>query len=120
MHFLEEFEEFITRGNVVDLALGVVIGGAFGKIASSFVSDIILPPMGWFFNGVGLKDLKFYSVTYGNFLQTIIEFLMIALAIFCVIKIVRRMPVHRNKKREKNINDEVQVLKEIRDLLKRQ
>jgi large conductance mechanosensitive channel len=108
MSFISEFKEFIARGNVVDLAVGVVIGAAFGKIVTSFVDQIVMPPIGLATGGVDFSQLKVVlraadpaarqpevAILYGAFLNTIIQFLIIALAIFLVIKAVnalRRRP----------------------------
>ncbi len=106
---LKEFREFIARGNVVDLAVGVVIGAAFGAVVTSLVNDVIMPPIGLLLNGVNFKDLfislngKFYpslaaaqtagapTINYGNFINTIIDFLIVALVIFMIVKGINRM-----------------------------
>ena len=104
---LKEYKEFISKGNVIDLAVGVVIGGAFGKIVSSLVSDIVMPPIGYLLKGVSFKDLKLVlsqaqtdaagvvtpevAITYGNFIQIAIEFLIIAWVIFLVVKAINSM-----------------------------
>ena len=101
MSFVSEFRQFALRGNVIDLAVGVVIGGAFGKIIGSLVSDIIMPPIGYALKGINFKDLKLIlspagvdaagnptpavAITYGNFIQTAFEFLIIAWVIFLVV-----------------------------------
>lgn len=97
MSMINEFKEFALRGNVVDLAVGVIIGGAFGKIVSSLVGDVIMPPIGVLLGGVNFSDLSFtikeasegaeaVAVKYGAFIQTIVDFLIIAMVIFIVIK----------------------------------
>lgn len=104
MSFVKEFKEFAMRGNVIDLAVGVVIGGAFGKIVTSMVNDIIMPPLGYLTGGVDFKNLKILikhgdpakkiadvSINYGNFVNTIIEFLIIAFCIFMVIKAINSL-----------------------------
>lgn len=97
MGMLQEFKTFAMRGNVVDLAVGIVIGAAFGKIVSSFVADVIMPPIGLIIGGVNFKNLAItikeasgdaaaVTINYGNFFQTLFDFLIIAFAIFMVIK----------------------------------
>jgi large conductance mechanosensitive channel len=131
---LKEFKEFAMRGNVVDLAVGIIIGGAFGKIVSSVVNDIIMPPIGIIVGGVDFKDLKFIlkeaegdivavTLNYGNFLQTTFDFIIIAFAVFAMIKAMNTM-----KKKEAEApaapaappapTKEETLLTEIRDLLK--
>jgi large conductance mechanosensitive channel len=94
---IQEFKEFAMRGNVVDLAVGVVIGGAFGKIVSSVVADVIMPPIGLLMGGVDFTDLKFVlkdavgetpavTLNYGSFVQTCVDFIIIAFAIFLLVK----------------------------------
>lgn len=136
MTVIQEFKKFIMRGNVIDLAVGVVVGGAFGQIVTSLVNDIIMPPIGWILDGVDFKDLKYVlkttynetgevasqvSINYGSFLQTIINFLIIASAIFFVVKAINSL----QKKKEEvpaaapaPTKEEV-LLTEIRDLLKK-
>ena len=103
--FLNEFKEFAMRGNVLDMAVGVIIGGAFGKIVSSVVDDVIMPPIGWLIGGVNFADLKFTlptvnvageelkaaTINYGNFLQTCFDFLIVAFCIFMLIKVVNKI-----------------------------
>lgn len=132
MGLLQEFKTFAMRGNVVDMAVGIIIGGAFGKIVSSLVSDVIMPPIGVLVGGVDFKDLSFVlqeasegvaevTISYGNFIQTIFDFLIVAFAIFMVIKGMNSM-----KKKEEAApaappapSKEEQLLAEIRDLLKK-
>lgn len=131
MSFIQEFKTFAVKGNVVDLAVGVVIGGAFGKIVTSIVSDIIMPPVGVLVGGINFKDLKIIlshnadgsaaaTLAYGNFLQTIIEFVIIAFAVFLMVKALNKL---KKKEEEKSALpppvSEVALLTEIRDLLKK-
>ena len=103
--FIKEFKEFAVKGNVLDMAVGVVVGGAFSKIVSSLVSDIIMPAISLLTGKVSLKDLSFTLQTggepivlsYGIFLQTVLDFFIIALSIFLFIKLINRF--HRKKKR---------------------
>jgi large conductance mechanosensitive channel len=99
---LKEFKEFIARGNVVDMAVGVIIGGAFGKIVTSFVNDIVMPPIGILLGGVDFKDLAItlkaaigetpaVQLNYGLFANTVIDFLIVAFVIFLVIKSINRL-----------------------------
>lgn len=124
--FINEFKTFISRGNVVDLAVGVVIGGAFGKIVTSLVADIIMPLVGLILGGIdftaGKIEYKAAVIYYGNFIQTIVDFLIIAFCIFMVVKLVNKFfkkekPAEEPKAPVKS--DEVVLLEEIRDLLKK-
>ncbi|EJQ49640.1 large-conductance mechanosensitive channel [Bacillus cereus BAG5X1-1] len=120
-----EFKKFALKGNVIDLAVGVVIGAAFGKIVSSLVKDIITPLIGLLMGGINFTGLKFTvgeaSIKYGNFIQTIFDFLIVAFAIFIFVKVFNKMTLKREaeKKEEKATKEEV-LLGEIRDLLKHQ
>lgn len=138
MSILKEFKEFAMRGNVIDLAVGVVIGGAFGKIVSSLVADVIMPPIGYLVGGVNFTDLKWVmkapqfvdgaiqdvavTLNYGNFLQTVFDFIIIAFSIFLFVKLINKLS--RKQKEEEApaappapTKEEV-LLTEIRDLLK--
>lgn len=136
MSFVKEFKEFVNRGNVVDMAVGIVVGGAFGKIVTSFVNDVLMPPLGLLLGGVDFKDMKWVlqpgtldeagemvgevALNYGMFIQSVIDFLLIALAIFSVIKAMNKL---KRKKEEAPPApaakpDDVVLLEEIRDLLK--
>jgi large conductance mechanosensitive channel len=140
MSMMKEFKEFAMRGNVVDMAIGIIIGGAFGKIVASLVSDIIMPPIGYLLGGVNFTALKLIiseatvnaagdpvaavSINYGSFIQITIDFIIIAFAIFMMIKGMNRM-----KKKEEAApvappappepTKEEVLLAEIRDLLKK-
>jgi len=140
MSIVKEFKEFAMRGNVVDMAVGIIIGGAFGKIISSVVSDVIMPPIGLLLGGVRFTDLKIIlkepvldaagavttaavSINYGNFIQVTVDFLIIAMAIFMMIKAMNSM-----KKKQVEVpappappalpTKEEVLLAEIRDILK--
>jgi len=133
MKMLQEFKAFAMRGNVVDMAVGIIIGGAFGKIVSSFVADVIMPPIGLLLGGVDFSDLAItlksaeegqpaVMLKYGMFINTVIDFLIIAFAIFMVIK---GMNTLKKKEEEKLAAPpeppaDVKLLTEIRDLLKKQ
>ena len=123
---LGAFKKFISRGNVIDMAVGVIIGGAFGKIVTSLVNDIVMPLI-----GLALGKLDFASLSvkigdseikYGNFIQTVVDFLIVALCIFIVIEIFEKFKKKEEAKPEENPavvkSDEVLLLEEIRDLLK--
>ena len=128
---LKEFKEFAMRGNVIDLAVGVIIGGAFGKIVSSLVNDILMPFFGYILSGINVADLKFIirpasgdipevAILYGSFIQAIVDFVIIAFSIFLFIKFLSSL-----KKKEEEAPPappepapEVVLLEEIRDLLK--
>ncbi|MFU2078085.1 large-conductance mechanosensitive channel protein MscL [Avibacterium endocarditidis] len=132
MSFMKEFREFAMRGNVVDMAVGVVIGGAFGKIVSSLVADVIMPVLGLFTGGVDFKDLHIVlkqavgetpavTLNYGLFVQNIVDFVIIAFAIFLVIKGINKMkkPVEDAPAAPAEPSNEEKLLTEIRDLLKK-
>jgi large conductance mechanosensitive channel len=135
MGFFKEFKEFAVKGNAVDMAVGVIIGGAFGKIVSSIVDDIIMPPIGWLIGGVNFSDLKVTlpavnigieqmapaTINYGNFVQTLIDFIIIAFCVFLLVKGINKLTA---KKEEQPApapepTKEEQLLTEIRDLLKK-
>lgn len=133
MSMMSEFREFAMRGNVVDMAVGIVIGTAFGKIVSSFVNDVLMPPIGMLIGGVDFSDLsatlkqateeaEAVTLNYGLFIQTLIDFVIIAFAIFMVIKAMNSL---KKKKEEEPAappkpSAEESLLTEIRDLLKQQ
>ncbi|MDH3219584.1 MAG: large-conductance mechanosensitive channel protein MscL [Gammaproteobacteria bacterium] len=130
---LNEFKDFAMRGNVVDMAVGIVIGGAFGKIVSSFVADVLMPPIGLLLGGVDFRDLAIMlkegvgdtaavMINYGSFIQTVVDFVIIAFAIFLVVKAMNSL----KKKEEAPApapepapSAEEVLLGEIRDLLKK-
>jgi len=141
--YLKEFQEFAVKGNVVDLAVAVVIGAAFGKIVSSFVADIIMPPLGLLMGGINFSDIKIVlkkaveaadgipapavSINIGLFLQNIIDFLIVAIAIFFMVKLIGRLKtrlksvIAADEKKEEEIKPltkDQELLGEIRDLLK--
>ena len=130
-NFISEFKIFISRGNVIDLAVGVIVGGAFSKIVTSLVNDILTPFIGILIGGKDLSDLSLKigdaNIAYGAFIQNIIDFLIIAFCIFIFIKFINRifLKSKEEKKEEKKDeppkkSDEVILLEEIRDLLKKQ
>lgn len=135
--FFAEFKEFIARGNVMDMAVGVIIGGAFGKISTSLVNDIIMPLISMLTGGIDFSAWKWVlqaavmnagevvtpevAVNFGTFLATVLDFIIIAFAVFCMIKAINAF--HRKKKEPEPApapepSDEVKLLSEIRDLLK--
>jgi large conductance mechanosensitive channel len=132
MSMMSEFRDFAMRGNVVDMAVGIVIGGAFGKIVSSFVSDVLMPPIGLALGGVNFSDLAMtlkeasgevaaVTLNYGSFVQTVIDFIIIAFAIFMVIKAMNSL---KKKEEEKPAappkpTAEETLLTEIRDILQK-
>lgn len=133
MSILKEFREFAMKGNVVDMAVGIIIGAAFGKIVSSLVADIIMPPLGLLIGGVDFKALSVVLraaegnipavvLNYGMFLQTIFDFIIVAFAIFMAIKVMNK--VRREKEAQPDAppapSKEEVLLSEIRDLLKEQ
>ena len=122
--FMEEFKEFISKGNVLDMAVGVIIGAAFGKIVTSLVNDIIMPMVGIIigghdFTGLTLK-VKDAIISYGAFIQNIVDFLIVAFCIFVFIKAINKFKRKKEElpKEESKKSDEVLLLEEIRDLLK--
>lgn len=133
--FIQEFKDFAVKGNAIDMAVGVIIGGAFGKIVSSIVDDIIMPPIGWLIGGIDFKDLKIelpantatgtgdpVCIAYGNFLQTCLDFLIVAFCVFLMVRAIMRLT---HKKEEEapaapaEPSEEVKLLREIRDSLKK-
>ena len=133
MGMMKEFRDFAMRGNVVDMAVGIVIGGAFGKIVTSFVNDVLMPPIGMAIGGVDFSDLAItlkeaageaeaVTLNYGAFIQTVLDFVIIAFAIFMVVKAMNNL-----KKKEEAApppppepSAEETLLTEIRDLLKKE
>ena len=135
--FINEFKAFAVKGNAVDMAVGVIIGGAFGKIVSSIVNDLIMPPIGWLIGGVNSSDLKITlpaekiadgiemqaaTINYGSFIQNLIDFVIIAFCVFLLVKGINKLA---NKKQEKPAptpapepSAEEKLLAEIRDLMK--
>ena len=135
--FINEFKAFAVKGNAVDMAVGVIIGGAFGKIVSSIVNDLIMPPNGWLIGGVNFSDLKITlpaekiadgiemqaaTINYGSFIQNLIDFVIIAFCVFLLVKGINKLA---NKKQEKPAptpapepSAEEKLLAEIRDLMK--
>ena len=126
---IKEFKEFISKGNVIDLAVGVIIGGAFGKIVSSLVDNILMPLIGLLLGGINFSTLsikvKDAVINYGLFIQNIIDFLIIALCVFLMIKTINKMTSLKKKKEEPKKEEkpekpaDVKLLEEIRDLLKK-
>lgn len=122
---IKEFKKFIARGNVIDLAVGVIIGGAFGKIVTSIVNDILMPLIGVVSGGIDFTGLSFRigeaEIKYGNFIQNVIDFLIIAFCIFILVKIVNKI-THKEEEKKEEVPapkpDDVVLLEEIRDLLK--
>lgn len=142
--FLKEFQEFAVKGNVVDLAVAVIIGASFGKIVSSVVADIIMPPLGLLMGGLNFSDIKIIlkkamvavdgtvtpavSINIGTFLQNVIDFLIVAIAIFFMVKLISRLKaklkplIAEEEKKEdeiKPLTKDQELLVEIRDLLKK-
>ena len=119
---LKEFKTFISKGNVVDLAVGVIIGSAFGKIVSSLVNDILMPIIGIIIGGIDFSNLtiqiKDATIKYCVFIQNIIDFLIVAFCIFIFIKLINKVSKKEEEKKEKVVSEETEILKEIRDILK--
>jgi large conductance mechanosensitive channel len=132
MSFVAEFKKFALRGNVVDLAVGVVIGAAFGKIVTSLVENIIMPPIGWLIGGIDFSDYKWVlkpadavakkaevAIQYGLFINVLIQFFIVAAAIFLVVKAINRLTRREDEAPAAPAADVV-LLTEIRDLLRSQ
>jgi len=134
--FFAEFKAFAMRGNVIDLAVGVIIGGAFGKIVSSFINDVVMPPIGLLLGGVDFKDLKILLkagttngdkvvdpvyLSYGGFINTVVEFTIIAFVIFLAVKGMNKLTrkAEDDKAAVKKTPEDIVLLTEIRDLLKK-
>lgn len=148
MGLISDFKAFINKGNVVDMAVGVIIGGAFGKIVTSLVNDIVMPAVGQFTGKVDIKDMKYVftpevldelgevvtpevAINYGVFINTIIEFLIIAICVFAIVTIIQRssakLAALKKKEEEEAVeeapaepSEEVKLLTEIRDFLSKQ
>ncbi len=133
--FIQKFKAFAMRGNVVDLAVGIIIGAAFGKIVSSLVADIIMPPIGVLIGGVKFNDLKAtikpagideagkvidaVTLNYGNFVQATVDFIIVAFAVFLLIQLMAKLQKKEEEKPvELTVSNEEKLLAEIRDLLK--
>ena len=125
--FIEEFKQFIARGNVMDMAVGVIIGGAFNAITTSLINDIIMPVLGIFTGSISFAEqvvtIQGAVITYGNFIQAVLNFLIMAFVVFCLVKTMNRL--HRKKKEAPAEppappvpSNEEKLLMEIRDLLK--
>ncbi len=132
MSILKEFKEFAVKGNVIDLAVGVIIGGAFGKIVSSFVADVVMPPLGLLTSGMDFKELAValrpaegdkpaVLLKYGVFLQSVFDFVLVAMAIFLAVKLINRLKREEEAKppAPPEPTKQEQLLTEIRDLLQK-
>jgi large conductance mechanosensitive channel len=132
MRYIEEFKAFAVKGNVVDLAVGVIIGGAFGKIVTSLVNDVVMPLLSLLIAGVNFNELTFVLkdaaaggtpvvIKYGAFIQSMLDFLIIALAIFAAIKVINRLRFSEAQLKEEPapVPEDVRLLTEIRDELRK-
>lgn len=143
MGMIKEFKEFAVKGNMVDLAVGIIIGGAFGKVVTSIVSDVLMPPLGYLIGGINFTDIKIHlkapaidltgkaaqevTINIGNFIQSLVDFTIIAFAVFLLVKGINTM--QRKALAQKNSQDpaapppvptkDQELLTEIRDLLKK-
>lgn len=121
---IKEFKKFIARGNVLDLAVGVIVGGAFSSIVTSLVNNIFTPIIGLVLGGVDFSNLSITfrdtQIMYGAFIQSVIDFLIVAFCLFIVVKVVNRVTAKKEKKEEKKDtrSAELKTLEEIRDILK--
>lgn len=137
MGLATEFKAFVQRGNVIDLAVGVIMGAAFGKIVASLVGDLILPPIGYLIGGVNFNDLQIVLseaqtkaadgvdkpaavLKYGAFIQAVFDFLIISFCVFLLVKGVNRLEIAKKEEKPKEPSTEEKLLTEIRDLLKQQ
>lgn len=138
--FLQDFKAFAVKGNAVDMAVGVIIGGAFGKIVSSIVNDLIMPPIGWLLGGMDFKDLSLtigkklsedgvtmekVTLNYGNFLQNVTDFVIIAFCVFLLVRFITKLTARKAAEPEPPAAEpapsrEEVLLAEIRDLLRKQ
>lgn len=141
MSVIKEFKKFAMRGNVVDLAVGIIIGGAFGKIVSSLVADVLMPPLGLLIGGINFTDIKFtikdavidsagkvisspVTLNVGNFIQSVFDFTIVAFSVFILVKAMNKLTAKDQAKEAVAAtppppSKEVQLLSEIRDLLKK-
>ncbi len=137
-NFIKEFKNFAVKGNALDMAVGVIVGGAFGKIVSSLVDDIIMPPIGWLVGGVNFTELKITlasrtigdvelpsaTINYGNFIQTALNFIIVALCVFLMVKGINKLTKEKEAEAPQTPpappqpSAEEKLLTEIRDLLK--
>ena len=128
MSIVKEFKEFAVKGNVVDMAVGIIIGAAFSKIVTSVVGDVIMPPIGLLIGGVDFSDLAFtlkpaegnapaVVISYGKFIQTVLDFIIVAFAIFMVVKGLNKLKL-KNNPAPAGPTKEQELLTEIRDLLR--
>ncbi len=119
---IEEFKKFIARGNVIDLAIGVIMGSSFGKIVTSLVDNILMPLIGLVTGGINFSRLsitfKDSVIYYGLFIQNVIDFLIVAICIFFMVKFINKFMHKEKKEDDKKKTDEIVLLEEIRDLLK--
>lgn len=121
----KEFKEFIAQGNVLDLAIGIIIGGAFGKIVSSLVDHVVMPAVGLLLGGIDFTTLSIVvedaHIQYGIFIQNVVDFLIIAFSIFLVIRLLNKLKKKEEKMEEEpEVDEQLELLKEIRDLLKKE
>ena len=126
--WVKEFKEFALKGNVIDIAIGVIVGGAFGKIVTSLVNDIIMPSIVLMFgDDKSLAELSYEGIKYGNFLQTVVDFLIVALSIFFAVRIICKLRFKKKEEEAKPVEapappptpEDILLLREIRDALKK-
>lgn len=136
MGIIKEFKEFAVKGNMVDLAVGIIIGGAFGKVVSSIVADVLMPPLGYLIGGINFTDIKIHlkapaidltgktaqevTINIGNFMQSLVDFTIIAFAVFLLVKGINHMKKTEETPAVQLVpTKEEELLTEIRDLLKK-
>lgn len=116
---IAEFKTFISKGNVMDMAVGVIMGGAFGKIVTSLVDDIIMPLVGLVLGKINFSELNFHNIAYGNFIQSVVDFLIVAACIFAMVKALEKLKRKEEEEEPAPAKaEDVTLLEEIRDLLK--
>jgi len=134
MGFIKEFKEFAMRGNVIDLAVGVIIGASFGKIVTALVDDVLMPPIGYITGGIDFANKKIVlkpadelhkvsevAIKYGSFINTVIQFLVVAFCVFLLVKFINALQRKEDElMRKDGLSKDQKLLTEIRDLLKRQ
>lgn len=119
---IKEFKTFIARGSVIDLAVGVIVGGAFSKIVTSLVDNLLMPAIGLILGGIDFSSLsitiKDSTINYGLFIQSVVDFIIIAFCIFLIVKLINKITHKKETKEVKKKAEDIALLEEIRDLLK--
>lgn len=120
----KDFKEFIAQGNVMDLAIGIIIGAAFSQIVSSLVDHVFMPVFGLLLGGIDFTSLSIHvgevNIEYGIFIQSIVDFLIIAFSIFLIIRLLNKLRKKKEEEKVEEVDEQLELLKEIRDLMKKQ